>query len=367
MSLKLIREEVSNPSRVYGLDVIRALAIGIVVYEHGNFILGHASRRLASLRIIDGVDLFFVLSGFLIGGMLLREMERTASWNFSNVRKFLVRRWFRTLPNYFLFLLINIVLIYLGWANGYLNKYLVTFLVFFQNFIKPYDFLYWESWSLSVEEWFYLLFPLMLIGGTIVFRNNKKWLFLFCSCVFILFSTMVRFYKAERSAFDYGMWDQWIRKLVICRFDSIGFGLIAAWIHYYLYDWWKKCKWISLSISLLLFWIVLKNNFESNTYYTETLYFTTSAIAAMLLLPVAEQTKRSLASAGKLVTFISIISYAMYLSNMGVVGTLIRNNFDYASHPVLYYLIYWLVTIVFSSLVYAYFEKPLTNLREHFS
>jgi len=54
-----LRNEINSPKRVYGLDVLRALAIGIVVYEHGNFILEKASPTLASIPIIYGVDLFF--------------------------------------------------------------------------------------------------------------------------------------------------------------------------------------------------------------------------------------------------------------------------------------------------------------------
>src|ERR1700758_5319956 len=138
MLLNTIRNEINNPNRIYGLDIMRAVAACLVVYEHGNFILERFSITLSSFKIIDGVDLFFVLSGFLIGGILLRGINAVEKINFSFVKTFLVRRWFRTLPNYFLFLLINIFLIYIGVSQGFLNKYLITFFVFMQNFVKPY-------------------------------------------------------------------------------------------------------------------------------------------------------------------------------------------------------------------------------------
>src|SRR3954466_6208023 len=85
-------------SRVFGLDVLRALAIATVVY-------GHCGDMVASVGhvffppLLDGVELFFVLSGFLIGGLLIEIAEyqpTPLAW-----LMFMVRRWMRTLPAYF--------------------------------------------------------------------------------------------------------------------------------------------------------------------------------------------------------------------------------------------------------------------------
>ncbi|HWY37812.1 MAG TPA: acyltransferase [Bacteroidia bacterium] len=367
MSLRSISHEVNNPQRIYGLDVLRALAACLVVYEHGNFLLEKFSPTLASVKIIDGVDLFFVLSGFLIGGILLREINRVEKIGLSFVKKFLIRRWFRTLPNYFLFLLINIILIYCGLANGFINKYLITFFIFMQNFFKPYDFLYWESWSLSVEEWFYFLFPLLLLMGAFFLRKDKKKLFLLCCLLMIGFSTLVRFYKAAHTDYTYDNWDLWIRKLVICRLDSIGFGLLAAWVHFYYNSAWVKSKWVCFTGGIVMCVFSATNVFENNRYFTETSYFTLSATSCMLLLPLAEQVKKFRTPVGKSVTLISIISYAMYLSHFGLAGNFIKHNLDYGARPALMYLLYWGFTLVFSALVFAFYEKPFTNLRERFT
>ena len=59
--------------RVYGLDVFRAIAILFVVHGHGTFMLqGSPLEKFPWIKLIDGVDLFFVLSGFLIGNILLK-------------------------------------------------------------------------------------------------------------------------------------------------------------------------------------------------------------------------------------------------------------------------------------------------------
>jgi peptidoglycan/LPS O-acetylase OafA/YrhL len=65
----------------------------------------------------------------------------------------------RTLPNNHLFLLLNIALVALGLAPGLLNANTAAYFVFLQNLWKQLGLFFWESWSLAVEEWFYLLFP----------------------------------------------------------------------------------------------------------------------------------------------------------------------------------------------------------------
>jgi len=95
--------------RVFGLDLMRALAIIFVVIGHGGWILDKANTNFPWIRFIDGVELFFVLSGFLIGGILIKIFQNTESLNLNTIWDFWIRRWFRTLPNYYLVLVLNIV------------------------------------------------------------------------------------------------------------------------------------------------------------------------------------------------------------------------------------------------------------------
>ena len=93
---------VSN-SRVFGLDILRALAILFVVLEHGNLLLPLQISSVIHFVIFDGVTLFFVLSGFLIGGILLKTLNKQDHTP-KTIFNFWKRRWFRILPNYFLIL-----------------------------------------------------------------------------------------------------------------------------------------------------------------------------------------------------------------------------------------------------------------------
>jgi len=177
---------------------------------------------------------------------------------------------------------------------------------------------------------------------------------------------VVRLCRAPIENFNFDNWDNFVRKLVICRLDSIGYGLLAAWFCFYYYNAWKKAAVPLFIGGLAIFVIILQMGLEYNHYFSATWHFTAMGLASAFLLPFAEQTKKPAGRFGKFVTFLSVISYAMYLSNRGVVSSLIMNNFDYRSHPAIFYLIYWLVVIAFSALVYNYFEKPITNLREKF-
>ena len=89
--------------RVVGLDILRSIAILLVVYYHGRFILPPHFRSLydnIQILNIDGVSIFFVLSGFLIGGILLKIINKT-DFKKVDLINFWIRRWFRTIPNYY--------------------------------------------------------------------------------------------------------------------------------------------------------------------------------------------------------------------------------------------------------------------------
>ncbi|STD04226.1 acyltransferase family protein [Chryseobacterium carnipullorum] len=92
-------------NRIFGLDILRFFAITTVIISHGRFIFSEKVDRFFTYITFDGVTIFFVLSGFLIGGILIKQLENNTP-RFSLLLDFWVKRWFRTLPAYFLILTI---------------------------------------------------------------------------------------------------------------------------------------------------------------------------------------------------------------------------------------------------------------------
>jgi peptidoglycan/LPS O-acetylase OafA/YrhL len=354
--------KIDYSKRVFGLDVFRAIAICIVVLTHGIFLAGDIFSFLPSVPLIDGVELFFVLSGFLIGSMLMKQTN-DAQFGFGELKVFLKRRWFRTLPNYYLVLLLNVLLVNRGVIGGDINYFNWRFLIFAHNFSEGFMAFFLESWSLSVEEWFYIFLPLLLL---LYIRFLKpKTAFLCTILTLILFPLAYRF-SISGKTIDHFWWDTNFRKVVLTRLDAIGFGVLMAYVKFYFPAVFTKYRVWSFLLGLAVILILLYTPKDPNDLFTKTLYFTCISIGAALLLPFADSVKRfRFRKWGVLVTYISILSYSMYLLNL-----LIASLFAHYLMPTrrlenaLYFGLYWLLVLAISYLMYRFFEKPVTDLRD---
>ncbi|TXI80724.1 MAG: acyltransferase [Flavobacteriales bacterium] len=351
-------------ARIFGLDLMRALAALIVVYSHADDLLDEHWPRDPGAAAMDGVDLFFVLSGFLIGTILIRTSYASEIPWWRRLLDFWQRRWLRTLPNYYFFLLINVVMVHFGWSMGLLNINTLAYFVFLQNLIIPLDLFFWESWSLAVEEWFYLLFPLLLV--LLAWRRAPKWGSLLATLVMILVPIVLRT-RAVAAVDTPFMLDLLVRKIVVMRFDTIGYGVLMAWLVHHAPRFFHRHRVVAflLGVALLTTAIMLRDSHGLVYLGTVFLVLSGTSMAMMLPLLVAWPSGGRL---GPAVAFLSRISYALYLVHMPVRSvyldlmpgrSLVMSLGLYAG--------YWLLCIALAALVYQVWERPFMALRDGLS
>ncbi|MBI1838435.1 MAG: acyltransferase [Flavobacteriia bacterium] len=342
--------------RIIGFDLLRVIAVFTVFFDHCK---SYLTIPLESpLNFPLGSDLFLVLSGYLIGVSVIIAYNKGESGVLYSI-KFYIKRWFRTLPNYYLFLLINILLIYFHLAPGFLNKYLISYFFFSQNLFKPYDFLWWESWTLALQEWFYLIFPLLifLMNKYLKSKIELKKIFLISILMFIF---LPLFYRLSiESNLDF---DLYFRKIVFSRFDSIGYGLLFSFFHFYYAELWGKYKKILFLIGLI-FILSIENYSNDLWYYKKIIKFCILSFSIALLLPYLSSVQKLLFF-NKTIKFLSKISFSVYLLQMPVSYILQKyftiNGF-YSS--ILYIALYLLLTISISYLNFIGTESYFFRLR----
>jgi peptidoglycan/LPS O-acetylase OafA/YrhL len=154
--------------RLAGLDTLRALAIVVVMIFHLQWTLPKMFEPVAKFGWM-GVDLFFVLSGYLIGTQLLRPVARGER---PSLKEFYRRRAFRILPAYLVVL--GLYAVWPRWHEDTGMSPWWEFLTFTENLFVNYakNHAFSHVWSLCVEEHFYLLLPLLVLWLS---RGAKAW------------------------------------------------------------------------------------------------------------------------------------------------------------------------------------------------
>jgi peptidoglycan/LPS O-acetylase OafA/YrhL len=174
MQLKSL-ETIRATDRISSVDVFRGFAILPVVVYHFNGMLPYG---------YFGVDLFFVISGLLVGGILIRKFRRNEEINFW---RFVLQRGFKIWPSYYWFLLIGTLAAHLFYSQSK-PEYIISghgwkdarrYVLFFQNYTgPPFHWPFDHVWSLCVEEHFYILLPLIFITIVTIFKRSERWLLL---------------------------------------------------------------------------------------------------------------------------------------------------------------------------------------------
>ena len=364
-------------NRVFGLDLLRAIAISLVVLSHCTFILCEDTDNpiLLAIRSLGaiGVDLFFVLSGYLIGGIILKQIN-SGKTKFNDFLRFWKRRWFRTLPNYFLVLLINILIVVL--TNENLPGKILLYIPFLQNFSSQHPDFFTEAWSLSIEEYSYLILPLVLFLALYFLKNinSKQKVFIWVTITLIVVQFFFKIgYYVQTSIESLGEWSSTFRKVVVYRLDMIYYGFVLIYFftkNPYFFNRYKK---ILLLISIFIFSIVHVLIFiyqimpQSHLAFYVFAYLPLIAICCALIFPIATNLN-TVSRFQKGIYFLSTRSYAIYLINYSIVLLNLKNLFNLGMMSLFMkfgtIVLFLSVTILLSDLLYRYFEKPILNYRD---
>ena len=288
--------------RVANLDLLRALAIALVVPVNlvGERVLdgGPALNHVFESGWV-GVDLFFVLSGWLIGGLYWRELGRHGD---VEVGRFWARRWLRTIPPY----LVALVTVY-GLRAAFTDNpdpFDWRYLVFVQNYTgMPY---WGVSWSLCVEEHFYLGLPIVL-GLALRVRGGVPVALGAAAAL----SLVTRVLTVPDGADPWG--PQYTDTHM--RLEGLALGVAAAWVRYERPALWPALR--RLARALVVPGLAFVATVPWLPLDVLNRYAYTGVAVAFVAVVVATADRRPLPFAGsRAVRAVALTSYSVYMTHM---------------------------------------------------
>ncbi|MBN8704186.1 MAG: acyltransferase [Bacteroidetes bacterium] len=355
-----------NP-RLKELDGIRGVAILLIlVWHYGNNLLYNNNSTTAKyFKMLtsytwSGVDLFFTLSGFLLGGILLKQKKST-----NYFKTFYTRRILRIFPIYFLTLSITFLLInkLIPYSHSWLSEGMIpnwSYFTFTQNIFMGLNETLgnrWVShtWSLGLEEQFYIILPILIY----FLPNRLLVIILLLGCIA---APLFRYYSNNwYESFNY----------LHCRLDALFSGVLASilckqtTVTNYIKS---KTKWAD---GILIVWLLLTLMLSCNKiqihYVLENTWFSGLFLFTVLVICNCKESIFYKIIVNPILTKLGIISYGVYLYHPLVLGVLhylfLHQSPILMSSLDLYITILSLImTIVVATISYHFIEKPLIKL-----
>jgi peptidoglycan/LPS O-acetylase OafA/YrhL len=348
------------------LDLLRCAAILGVLVAHTTIF--RPPRRwwdqLVARPSWTGVDLFFVISGFLISGLLFSEYQKYGRIQFG---RFAIRRALKLYP--MLYVLVFGVLGFRLLQSGFhgIRRLAIPAIhdVFFLQSYLPGT--YGHFWSIAVEEHFYILLPLMLYVMIRRARSGEENPFQKLPLVFLLvaiFSLVERLIHAVLVP-SYNV----LIHLVPTHFrmDSLFFGVLLSYWHYFYPDefskWIKKTRLFLLPISLLLILPAVLLEQRDFFIYTVGLTLLYLGYGGLLIsfVQVSMPANGLLARAVRPLAYIGRHSYPIYLFHIMVMEELIRRDLQNGRRGM---ALYFTLTISIGILLSKLIEFPVLRLRD---
>jgi peptidoglycan/LPS O-acetylase OafA/YrhL len=348
-----------DTSRVAGLDLLRGIAALSVALPHFFAYRGVFPDTFETISAL-AVEVFFVLSGYVLAPQILFCLG-AGQPRYLGV--FLVRRWMRTIPPYLVaLLLISILSHQLGTAD------FLRYLVYAQNLFRLGNRLdyFAIAWSLSVEEWFYVGFPTLLLAAAWLARRRDRRFAVVVAISLCLAVVIARFLFGDADA-----WGMTVRRIVVYRVDSIGYGFllylaldrIGNRLHR-LPGW---AAGLALALTAAYAFILLTRIIATGDRGDEFLFpfvaalFGSAAIICALRAEGLIQRRPALASLGRCLGRISYSTYLFHVILIELIGAALPGLGSLAQLA-----LFVAVLLGFTTGFYLYFERPILAARPHY-
>ncbi len=332
------------------IDALRFIAVSMVCLSHW-LSPNHWVNHLQLGRF--GVELFFVISGFLITRILL-QLNDGNRFNINKIKTFVIRRILRIFPAYYFVILIT----YLS-HDGHFNTAIFWNISYLSNFymlkIGEFPGVMSHFWSLSVEEHFYLIWPFLILTF-----NRKSTLYIILSAIIVGLTSRLFFYCFEYHSI-------YPKVFTFSCFDAFAIGGLMAFL--YLYN---RNIFVRLSSSKLIFLFVffvlaltLYNDYinpNSNIWDFVAFRFSASLFSFYLISFAIYSNLKFLNS--KKIVFLGKLSYSMYLFHNFIPGFML--GMKSPSNISLRLIIYFIVLIAVSYLTWKLIEMPFNHLKRNF-
>lgn len=369
-------------SHMPGLDGLRGLAILWVVCHMscGDFSLIDIPSKIASLVMVTGwagVQLFFVLSGFLITGILIDSKDKPNRW-----RNFYIRRSLRIFPLYY-FVLILIFFVYPLFANlSPAYEASRDLQIAFWTYTSNWAFLFGNAgglshfWSLAVEEQFYLLWPFFIF----YFHQNTL-LKISIALIFFAFISRALFMILIPDHYNSAVYEA-----TICRMDALTLGALLAMMirSQNTYDWLTRYSFYLLTFSVagLIVMLGINKNLSATApglgIFDQTLFALLYALAIFYVL----QPKTSFSAlwkkitSDKLLNHVGRYSYAIYVFHLPMRSiwndTLFISPDGHGGLTLWFLLLYnsagvFTMAYICARISWQFLERPALKLKDRFS
>jgi peptidoglycan/LPS O-acetylase OafA/YrhL len=355
------------------LDVLRCIAVLLVLLYHSD-----VAMHLVGDGGWAGVDLFFVLSGFLISGLLFTEYKERKSISF---QRFFIRRGLKLYPAFYFYILVMFLyqVVFhrtVGTPGQYLSE-----MLYVQNY-GP--FIWRHTWSLAVEEHFYLLLPLFLLI-LIRYAPNREdpfrvmpgaFLVVATACLALRVATVLRIPQA--ALLDWTMYRE-AYATTHCRIDSLFFGVLLGYFYHFRPETLDrllgptKNRIVLAFLSAALLSACLFIPIQSRFMLTAGLTLVYLGFGCVLMLCLRVQNVLStvlatpLEQIGKGFAYVGMYSYSIYLWHTAFLGWgpgFVRHVFHTRPNAFAGFAIYLTVSITFGISMSRLIEYPVLRVRD---